>query len=397
MAKFRCAACQSLCGFVNMTKSRDADIAAWKERNGHVCDACTASQRAKAAEEAAHAAQAAGLPALQGSPAQTAWAEQLRAKMLPLLDQAADRIRPLAAEPGPRQPMAADALLALELARAKDRASWWIDHRSMTPEAIARSMLPEVEAEKLRRATAPATDEEAAAEAAALAEALLRPAGEPTTPHVVELRHVGATLRAVLPVLNDSFREVMHANGFRWQQAGAEWLRALHPERSGDPVDRLAEVAQALIAAGFVVRVNDETARARAAAGTFQPERRRWIDVSAGPVRPGWFLLLWRRPDDLYHAARQIVGSRYKDGAVYAPPGSADEVADFADLHDMVMTRAAAALVEQHRAALAAGAVVIPKMGDDRVPVLADAPPAVPVRLAKPDRVEIDPDLMDSD
>ena len=81
MAKFRCAACKSWQGFVNTTSSKDADIAAWKERNGHLCETCTAGQRARAAEDAAKAAQAAGLPALQGSPAQTAWAEQLRANL----------------------------------------------------------------------------------------------------------------------------------------------------------------------------------------------------------------------------------------------------------------------------------------------------------------------------
>lgn len=120
-------------------RQRDAALA---REQGKVCAACYAAQkdeeRAAAAQAAAQAAQAAGLPALQGTPKQIAWAEQIRSTALAAVDQ----FLSLQGEARRQDPRWAQVEAAVAALRNQAQAAWWIDRRSHGRDA--RSWLREV-------------------------------------------------------------------------------------------------------------------------------------------------------------------------------------------------------------------------------------------------------------
>lgn len=84
------------------------------EHDSHICDDCTARLRAEQNAKAAAENAAAGLPVLEGTPKQVAWAESIRAKLLAeVRDAVRDNVK--------------DAAVAVISAHTS--ASWWIDNR----------------------------------------------------------------------------------------------------------------------------------------------------------------------------------------------------------------------------------------------------------------------------
>ena len=104
-----------------------------------LCPDCYAEQRAteraRAAQEAATKNAEAGLPPLTGTPKQIAWAEQIRQRLQPeiaQLQQDLDAVRDSAP---------ADKVQSLDRAITRiiheTQASWWIDHRHASARQIA--------------------------------------------------------------------------------------------------------------------------------------------------------------------------------------------------------------------------------------------------------------------
>ena len=97
--------------------AREYRVANWSG----LCDDCKAAEGRKAGD----ANTAAGLVALTGSEKQIAWAEQIRAKLLPLyVDFVGVQAPKLDAE------NAKKLNAVLDMVKAETSASWWIDHRT---------------------------------------------------------------------------------------------------------------------------------------------------------------------------------------------------------------------------------------------------------------------------
>lgn len=429
MAKsyFSCAKCGADTLVVGRNRA-DADrLAAWHQKQGHICAACESEQHAIQNAAAGDANAAAGLPALTGSEKQVAWAETIRRQMLADFDMLAPVIAAFGSltrvnmatdeelqaikvgvqaaldviKAGDRwhyQQWAREILEAIEsadaftilvqLVREQTRAAWWIDHRGAGVATTAKSLKAQIE----ERITAlrPMPPELCALEAAAQEEALLKPAGEPKSPQIAEISFVAPALRVVMPEKNEAFRLAIKKLGFHWSET--RWVRSID-FRAGSPIDRMAEIAHRLIGAGFMVRLHDDEARTKALSGDFQAEQTRWIVAAKGGAYDGWVKIVWPRSDDLYSPAKRIIGSRYHDGAVYAPPGSIEEVAEFAQAYGFEMSQTPAALLAAHRSALASGAVIAD-------PKAAPAPLRVP-DTSKPENLDvptagIDDDLLDN-
>jgi hypothetical protein len=198
----------------------------------------------------------------------------------------------------------------------------------------------------------------------------MKPEGRLASQHVAELWLADAyvapgdpqarprkVLAAYLPEKDEDFRELVYGFGFRW--CVRRWQRELTP-RMGDPMERLAELAHALIGEGFMVRVAERAAADIALSGEFEDERTRWVDVvSNGGERK--FLLTWARRDDLYNTVKNLPGARWDGHGTQLPLGSAEEVADFADANGFHLSEAARAAVDGHRAAILASVTVKPR------------------------------------
>lgn len=411
------------CGHEGVVIARNrreaASLAAYRERQKDVCTDCWREQQAEAARKAAEDAAACGLPTLRGTEKAVAWAETLRQSALATAGALAD-LAAAALEVGPTTVEDPEAFVVqhrtaalhdwtsrqildtlaeildrvdspqalldlLEALRRQDRAGWWIDHRAMPLPHLIRPLAATVEAIRAeRRDAAEAADPVAAA---AKEEAILRPAGEPVSPLVADLRVSGTMIDAVLPARDERFVSVMLRLDFAWSDR--RWRRGL-----GVPVgtasDRLAEVAQQLLAAGFLVRLADDEAREKALAGDFQREPTRVVSLA-----PDGDLLkiAWRKPDDLHGAAKSLPGARYRDRAVWVPAGGVEAVTEFAETYGFCMTEAVTQLLAQHRAAVEAGAVVT-SLRQGLEPVVGAAP-ATPAPLPVPQDCAVDPSLLD--
>jgi hypothetical protein len=90
-------------------------------------------RRAAESSQASAQAQAQGLPQLVGSPRQIAWAESIRAGLLPLLQAAGERL--LAASAG-HEAEAARILAGIAAIRACTSAHAWIEARDGSPASV---------------------------------------------------------------------------------------------------------------------------------------------------------------------------------------------------------------------------------------------------------------------
>jgi len=100
-----------------------------------LCPECWEAKRneenAKANAAAAAKAAEAGLPALEGTPKQVAWAESIRVKAITYLEERFATITP------ERQAQIAPLLAKL---KAQDKAAWWIDNRNLLPVDMLRAI-----------------------------------------------------------------------------------------------------------------------------------------------------------------------------------------------------------------------------------------------------------------
>lgn len=107
------------------------------ELESRLCPDCWEAKRkeAHAKENTAAAAKAAeaGLPALEGTPKQVAWAESIRVKAIA---QVEELIAATATTPE-RQAQVAPLLARL---KAQTKAAWWIDNRTLQPVDMIRAM-----------------------------------------------------------------------------------------------------------------------------------------------------------------------------------------------------------------------------------------------------------------
>jgi hypothetical protein len=412
-AYYDCAECGAVVTVVARSRKEAERHAKYRESQHAICDDC---QRAAYAEQGAKAAIAnseAGLPELSGSPKQIAWAEQIRATALAdievlcaIVDASARGLARDSAEveailSKSRMDIHTCAQMArglkeicggpercaafLSVLRAQTRASWWIDHRSPYYPAMAEELSAQI-SEALLLPHAQDEAEEA------VSESYIMPEGEPASKIVAEVSLHANDVRVTFAEVNNDFRSAVKMLGYKW--ADGYWSKRLN-SRTGDPIDRAAEVAHRIVSSGFIVSIHDETARQMAIDGCFKPEHRRWVTVHAGEKYKGWLAILWPKADNLYAAARSLPGSRYNDGKVVVPPGAIEAVLEFAERYDFSMTDDVRNILVAHRAALEHGAVVT-DIKDVPTPVRPEIS-LVPPKLDVPDNVAIADDLMDEE
>ena len=101
---------------------------------------------------------------------------------------------------------------------------------------------------------------------------------------------------------------------------------------SGYLVDRVAELGNKLLVAGFAVSIIDLEQRRRAVAAEYAPECRRWVKLYTGEEHTGDLCVCWDREDDLFSTIHKIHGSHWYCGAMAVPIASWNEVLDMAEM-----------------------------------------------------------------
>lgn len=261
---------------------------------------------------------------------------------------------------------------------AAKSAHEWIDNRSECIETLISKHMLDI------FLTNDTEDIEKKLEADARAEAVMQPE-KPVTETIADISTAKNYISVSFMERNDNFKKIIRDYGYRWD---SPWRKNLS-FATGSTDDRVAEIAHALLAAGFPVRVMNPDIRAKILAGDFTQEHTRWISVLS--KKPKHFYVSWKYDDNLYKKAKLITGARYFKPGIIVPMNSLDEVLDFAKMYEYKFSPAAEDLIKKAEVNKAAAMVVNIKAKKKKE--LPDAS-GIPV-LNIPENVEVDDDLKD--
>lgn len=347
-------------------------------------------ERARQNAEAAEANQAAGLPALEGTEKQIAWAESIRFniqnKFKELIKALRSHLEHSAGEGsedsewGRTKRRIEKYEKSMKLILQRSSAHWWIDNRDQDLRVLIETELKE--AEKAESAPPAAIVEAAKAEATVYPE-------KANSNLVAEITIKNDTIEIHYPERNEDFRVLVKKLGYKWESG---WTRKI-TERTGSAIDRAAEAGNKILAAGFPIRIYDENIRQKAISGEYEPECRRWVQVRQKDQYKGWLAINWDgHDDDLYRAAKKIVGARWSNPSMVVPPENYLEVLDFADMYKFNISQKAKEVIEKAKALREASlttGVKVPK--SERLP----EPGKAPEKLEVPQEVTIDDEFRD--
>lgn len=224
--------------------------------------------------------------------------------------------------------------------------------------------------------------------AAGLPEILIRP----ETPITRTIARIGLNADRVMvlfPEKREDFRELVKFSlGYEWD--GRQWVRQVSGWAKAANV--AAELGHRLLAAGFWVSPPTPGVRDMIVKESFEPEHKRKVMARLSGQYEGWLVLWWARSEDCYDAARRITASHYDKPVVVVPPECYDEVEDFAGQYGFYISPAAQQVINQAREMLNAALLVQVDETQEPESVPANGKPG---RLAVPEVVEVDEELMD--
>lgn len=286
--------------------------------------------RAEANKEAEEQSRAEGLPELTGSEKQVAWANTLRLKKMRDIDEWINEINEkgklgavIYTDDGRRYKAMKEEMLEAEtfLLENMTEAKYWIDNRMSTLSDIMNTGIMRIR-EKKKEEVPEEVERERTEEKAALTVA---PETERTKGGVAEIRCRKGSVETIYEK-DDDFRAIVKGYGYKWN--GSIWEKKI-TEFTGAEKERVAELGNALLTAGFTVRFPDQESMEKAISGDFEKECSRWIkfDTDKNKLSIGWK----ERSDTIYNAAQKIPGARYSNGRVLVPVERYREAEDFAE------------------------------------------------------------------
>lgn len=342
-----------------------------------ICPDCYKAQkeadRKAASEAAAKEAREQGFAELKGSEKQIAWAETIRAKFMEQLGELLEKMHQQDQharikagwndEQKARHDMVFRLVDAMGRAYARiDSARDIIDNRGIDPISAMKKAVGLIKDVKEGHATLDGIRRIFGAVVAATVEEYLKAEGapevedeEPEDVAVEPTEKKHATLATVSVGTNDEGRPVVHvtsdkdadlievvkAHGYRWNGSAHRWYFPVGI-KDGAAADRAAEIVNALLTAGFPVRMPKDI-KDKAISGTFDPRATRW--VSALTTDPDHVYLSWPRVDndELRDATRGLPSLTYM-GETHewrVPVAAYAEVRDFARLYGFKLTAGA--------------------------------------------------------
>lgn len=330
----------------------------WMEEHS-ICPSCYKKQleddRTKAAEKAAAFAKEMGLPELEGSPKQVAWANQIRNDMIQNANSNIEHI-------SSSMKKYADRLTPENVQQAEEGISFW----QVAIECIA--------SEKSAKKFIDAREDHFSAKDYILAKEditsgkkviddfsdkyffhkSLKKIFYVKEPQILQPEEKKSNVMAVITYNAEHVNvsspkdagiiQICKKSGYRWD--GVQWQYAISVT-SGKPEDRAADIANQLLNEGYPVTVPPEISDA-AVSGNFTPLHTRWfVEYSS---KPGKIFAEWGRDEDFYYKVKEISGAKYISGyGVCVPASSADEIEDFAQLYDFRISGAVQKLIDNYR------------------------------------------------
>lgn len=191
----------------------------------------------------------------------------------------------------------------------------------------------------------------------------------------------------------------------KFEHNGRYYVRQLALPQDGSPLDRLAEVGQALYEAGLSIMVLDERVRSKIESGMIMRSCPRWVDYVTSHKDPAdsYFEVIWEYNTSIYDELKQITGSRYiKAGEssiqakahLQVPLHEIEQLSMVASKNEFLWTDRA----QQEAYQIQAISKQLPVIDGIPIPEKSRKVPSTkPEELEIPDIVEIDPDLLELD
>jgi len=285
-----------------------------------------------------------GLPELEGTEKQVAWAASIRLSQIEPLEEWADRLRDRAGSLTERlekaeAPEEIDKLVgriskfkdklamvvsAIEGASAITDASWWIDHRKDGTEEFADAVVKlqgDMKAEAIAEEASP--------------KKTMEPEEKRTGTVATLTVDNGCVL--LKSEKDELIRATVKANGFSWDSGQRAWAKAI-TEMTGEARHLLPDTARILLEAGIPVKA-EQWVKDHVEDGSYEPECHRWVTKSLkyegkliirkadGVKLPGGCKTTW-------------------EGNGIIDPARWREVREFASLNGYKVTRAAEAMLK---------------------------------------------------
>jgi len=321
----------------------------WKLENfTWICDECKAKKRQEENEKAANEAKSNGLPELQGSEKQVAWANTIRRNRIESLKKA--EFPGVFGATDEKQELFAKKKAGLAVIfETLTSATAFINSRF---ESIY-DLIKDVDLDELENVKKEDIVEEQKQATDAKTEATISPT-EPVTSTVAEIQTSEKTIHIDFPERDDDFREIVKSCGFSWNNEKKAWIKKIGLT-TGSAEDRTVEIGCKLNQAGFKIRIFDENLRNKVLEGKYSKEHRNWVTKLT--TKPGYFALQFPRDSGMYDKARKIKGSKWSRPYVLVPVEQYEAILDFSDLYDFRLSAGAQKLVEQQKAVDAASII----------------------------------------
>lgn len=131
--------------------------------------------------------------------------------------------------------------------------------------------------------------------------------------------------------------------GFSWD--GSRWVKSI-PTAVADMQDAAAEIANALLNAGFPVLCKDAEVREKALTGSYTPVPTRYITSADDGLHICWT----GRNDEVYEAARSIKGAKWDSGHMLVSPKHYDGIEGLEDMYGFVLSDGAREALDKAKA-----------------------------------------------
>lgn len=310
-----------------------------------LCYECYAREeekkRKKAYEEAMAEAKEMGLPELEGTEKQVKWAVTIREKMIAeYIEKYMPRKETYLKNDN------VDIEEGMNYILSQTSARYFIDNRDnmlilMIAEAADKAKeLPHREIDK-------EIEKEANMETTVFPEncEYKEPAEITFTDKVIKVRFLK----------NDKFRSIVKSLDYTWNGV---WQRKIGLT-NGPIEDRVVELGNKLLNAGFPICIHDEKLLQKAINAEYEPECTRWIVKNAN--HEGCFCIKWQEKDEkLYKAARMLPGSKWSNPFVIVKTEYFEEVSDFAKMKGFKFSPGAQELYENAKAKAESASIVAP-------------------------------------
>lgn len=309
----------------------------WKlENRTWVCDECKEKELNEKNKQAALETKEKGLPELQGSEKQVAWANTLRINRINELKKY-EYPTIFGCNEEKMKDFIDRKIALLAIFETEINAKYFIDNRY---ESLI-SLMRDIDLDVLT--TKEEIIKQQKIEVEAKQEAIISPKNSKTAT-VAEIISKKNEINIIFPERNDDFIGIMKNSGYSWEER--KWKKHIS-ESTGDITDRIVEIGVKLNAAGFKIMVLDEETRKKIIQGNYEEEHKFWIITLKN--KPRFLGIRFPYDSGYYDKARKIKCSRYSKPFVTVPVEQYEQVLDFAEQHGFRITKSAQKMIDDQK------------------------------------------------